>query len=341
MVFETLTSIIHYVGGFGGNTGIHDAHNVAWKLALVLKGKAGEELVTKTYHDERYPVSKKTVDQVFERFVVRAAPDLFADDVEVEEEVPEPHLELGYQYHSRALTTNKLGFVTSDPATAKARPGTMAHHVLIKTQSREDEAYPVADLLGSDFVLIAGHEGSAWLDAAKVAVQTDPTLPELATHQLTQDNTAFYEKYDITRAGCVLIRPDGFVAWSEAKCATSGWGAMGLPDAERTIKCVLKQILCITPEQSMTRGSSMASADSAIALPKDDGTTVSMATEVFKQERALQQENDDLQRQLRENEERLAELRMFNELQDKIAMLAMRLDLHTGGIDVKELSKLT
>jgi 2-polyprenyl-6-methoxyphenol hydroxylase-like FAD-dependent oxidoreductase len=25
-------------GGFGGNTGIHDGHNLAWKLALVLKG---------------------------------------------------------------------------------------------------------------------------------------------------------------------------------------------------------------------------------------------------------------------------------------------------------------
>jgi hypothetical protein len=340
MMFETLTSTFHSVGGFGGNTGIHDAHNIAWKLALVLKGKAGEELVTKTYHDERYPVAKKTVDQVFERFVVRAAPDLFADDVEVEEEVPEPHLELGYKYHSRALTTNKLGSVTSDPATAKARPGTMAHHVLIKTQGRENEPYPIADLLGSDFVLIAGHEGSAWLDAAKVAVQTDPTLPELAAHQLTKDNTAFYEKYEITTSGCVLIRPDGFVAWSEAKCATSGWGAMGLPDAEHTIKCVLKQILCITPEQSMTRGSSMTSADSAIALPKDDGTAVSMAAEVFKQERALQQENDNLQRQMRDNEERLAKLRMFNELQDKMAMLAMRLDLHTGGMDVKGLSKL-
>jgi len=305
-------------------------------LALVLKGKAGEELVTKTYHDERYPVAKKTVDQVFERFVARAAPDLFADDVEVEEEVPEPHLELGYQYHSRALTTNKLGSVTSDPATAKASPGTMAHHVLIKTEGHEDEAYPVADLLGSEFVLVAGHEGSAWLDAAKAAVQADSALPELATHQLTQDNTAFYEKYNVTTAGCVLVRPDGFVAWSEAKCATSGWGAMGLPDAEHIIKCVLKQIMCITPERSMTRESSVASADSAIALPKDDGTALSMATEVFRRERALQQENEDLQRQLRENEERLADLRMFSELQDKMAMLAMRLDLHTVGTDVKQ-----
>ena len=30
-------------GGFGGNTGMHDAHNLAWKLALVLKGAAGSE----------------------------------------------------------------------------------------------------------------------------------------------------------------------------------------------------------------------------------------------------------------------------------------------------------
>jgi hypothetical protein len=32
---------------------------------------------------------------------------------------------------------------------------------------------------------------------------------------------------------------------------------------------------------------------------------------------------------------------MFSELQDKMAMLAMRLDLHTVGVDVKELSRLS
>lgn len=88
----------------------------------------------------------------------------------------------------------------------------------------------------------------------------------------------------------------------------------------------------------MTRASSMASADSAIALPKDNDTVASVATEVFKRERALQQRNDDLQRQLRENEESLAELRTFNELQNKMAMLAMRLDLHNVGVVGKGLS---
>ena len=36
-------------GGFGMNTGLQDAHNIAWKLALVLRGRAHPQLVAKTY----------------------------------------------------------------------------------------------------------------------------------------------------------------------------------------------------------------------------------------------------------------------------------------------------
>lgn len=32
-------------GGFGMNTGVQDAHNLAWKLACVIKGAAGEKLL--------------------------------------------------------------------------------------------------------------------------------------------------------------------------------------------------------------------------------------------------------------------------------------------------------
>ncbi|WP_220785254.1 FAD-dependent monooxygenase, partial [Bacillus sp. BML-BC021] len=31
-------------GGFGSNTGIQEAHNLAWKLAAVIKGKANPKL---------------------------------------------------------------------------------------------------------------------------------------------------------------------------------------------------------------------------------------------------------------------------------------------------------
>jgi len=44
-------------GAFGMNTGIQDAHNVAWKLAAVIHGQAAPDLVTKTYEMERRPVA--------------------------------------------------------------------------------------------------------------------------------------------------------------------------------------------------------------------------------------------------------------------------------------------
>lgn len=41
--------------GLGLNTGIQDAHNLAWKLALVVKGKAGDAILD-TYEQERRPI---------------------------------------------------------------------------------------------------------------------------------------------------------------------------------------------------------------------------------------------------------------------------------------------
>jgi 2-polyprenyl-6-methoxyphenol hydroxylase-like FAD-dependent oxidoreductase len=45
------------VGGQGMNTGMQDAFNLAWKLALVLKGQAPESLLD-TYQEERHPIAK-------------------------------------------------------------------------------------------------------------------------------------------------------------------------------------------------------------------------------------------------------------------------------------------
>jgi len=54
-------------GGQGMNTGLQDAYNLAWKLALVIKGKAAPGLL-ETYHEERNPVATgllKTTDRLF------------------------------------------------------------------------------------------------------------------------------------------------------------------------------------------------------------------------------------------------------------------------------------
>lgn len=54
-------------GGQGMNTGIQDSYNLAWKLALVLKGRAPESLLD-SYHEERHPIGQqllRTTDRMF------------------------------------------------------------------------------------------------------------------------------------------------------------------------------------------------------------------------------------------------------------------------------------
>jgi 2-polyprenyl-6-methoxyphenol hydroxylase-like FAD-dependent oxidoreductase len=55
------------VGGQGMNTGLQDAYNLAWKLALVVSGRAGAALL-ESYEDERLPVANhllKRTDRLF------------------------------------------------------------------------------------------------------------------------------------------------------------------------------------------------------------------------------------------------------------------------------------
>ncbi|WP_244817232.1 FAD-dependent monooxygenase [Caballeronia sp. Lep1P3] len=49
------------VGGQGMNTGLQDAHNLAWKLALAARGLAGPSLLS-SYEDERRPVGLDVVE---------------------------------------------------------------------------------------------------------------------------------------------------------------------------------------------------------------------------------------------------------------------------------------
>jgi 2,4-dichlorophenol 6-monooxygenase len=48
------------MNGLGSNTSIQDAFNIAWKLAMVIKGEANPSLL-ETYNDERIPVGEQVV----------------------------------------------------------------------------------------------------------------------------------------------------------------------------------------------------------------------------------------------------------------------------------------
>ena len=86
-------------GGFGGNAGVHDAHNLAWKMAMVLNGTAGPELLS-TYEAERKPVGVFTTEQAYSRYVTRTAPYLGTDGIQPV--AGDLNVELGYSYASTA-----------------------------------------------------------------------------------------------------------------------------------------------------------------------------------------------------------------------------------------------
>jgi 2-polyprenyl-6-methoxyphenol hydroxylase-like FAD-dependent oxidoreductase len=214
-------------GGFGGNTGIHDAHNLAWKLALVLKGIAGPELLS-TYEPERRPVSAFTVEQAYTRYVVRSAQYLGTTGTQPAEN--DLNIELGYCYHSAAVIRegeeNSRGH--ENPRHSKGRPGRRAPHLNIERDGRN---ISTLDLFGGNFVLLAGPEGNAWCESASAAARELGI--ELDIHRIGSSN--FGEAYGMAATGAVLVRPDGFV----------GWRAKTLEGASATaIAAALSALLC-------------------------------------------------------------------------------------------------
>jgi 2-polyprenyl-6-methoxyphenol hydroxylase-like FAD-dependent oxidoreductase len=203
-------------GGFGGNTGIHDAHNLAWKLALVLKGQASPRLLD-TYESERKPVARFTTEQAFTRYVMRTAPWLQATQ-QTEPLAPDFHIELGYLYDS------PLG-VHADPTATCGVPGSRAAHIWLE---RGGQRISTMDLVGHH-LLLAGDEGSAWIDAARAASERLGHL-RLDAFCLGRDiedqEGAFLRAYGITSTGASLVRPDGFVAWRSPTAVDDPAGAL-------------------------------------------------------------------------------------------------------------------
>ena len=176
-------------GGYGGNTGVQDAHNLAWKLAAVLLGDAGPRLLD-SYDAERRPLGELTVRQAYARYATRVVPERGSDGVDPL--VPDIELEIGTVMRSDAVIDEPGddGVLHMDPAQARGRPGTRAPHVVLADGSS------TLDLFGGGFVLLHGPQAGA---PAGLTVQA------LAPAAL--------EAHGIDAGGAVLVRPDGIVGW--------------------------------------------------------------------------------------------------------------------------------
>jgi hypothetical protein len=237
-------------GGFGANTGIQDAHNLAWKLAAVLANVSTPRLLD-TYTAERQPVAWLRHQQTFAR------PDYAAYAGEDTKHVPiidDEAMEFGQLYRSTAV----LGASDTLPPALRpdqwtGQPGTRAPHVWV---SKGAERLSTLDFFHRDWVLLA--EDERWGPAAaQVGEQLGIglTCVRVGVDLLPDDAQAFRAAFGLGATGASLIRPDGYVAWRSTELPANPSGALG--DALGDVASALRRL---QPSVQAARGGAAGAA---------------------------------------------------------------------------------
>jgi putative polyketide hydroxylase len=251
-------------GGFGFNTGMQETHNLAWKIARVLRRDSPDALLD-TYHDERRPIAKFNVEKSRENAItIRETGATFGGRVPDADEVDldtargraqraamtraiarqKTHFlflgqEIGYGYwDSPIVVPDGTRHYAEEHAVENpvyeyvpnARPGARAPHCWVM---RNGERVSIHDLLGNDFVLLThGEGGGAWTRAldGERHVRHHHVGESGTSADLIDGEGTWSSAYGMTGDGAVLVRPDGHVAW-RAFTGPVAHSGIGLRDA--------------------------------------------------------------------------------------------------------------
>ncbi len=201
-------------GGFGGNTGIADAHNLAWKLAMVLEGAADPELLD-SYEAERKPQCELIVEQAYARYVKRVDPSLPATNLAPL--LDDASIELGSVYRSDAILAQEprrsADALLEDPRSPSGCPGTRVPHIVLQRNGGSTSTH---DLAGTGFVLLAGAGGRVWIEAGNSLAAAGMPLKGYRIGpggDLASADGRFEATVGIGAQGALLLRPDGVIAW--------------------------------------------------------------------------------------------------------------------------------
>ena len=248
-------------GGLGLNTGLQDTHNLAWKIAAVSQGWAGEDLLD-SYESERKPVARYNADRsllnskLVGRITAAALSGKTEDNAEAAaKRVRESRhygnftgVDLGLVYQEGALVPDGSAPPhVEDPVSEyipTGRPGHRAPHVAL---TRAGQELSTLDLFDREFTLLAGTEGQSWVDAARhIAQQRELPLSAYRVGQgdqvdqpgfgadLEDPEAVWLSVYGIESTGAVLIRPDGHVAWRQVS-----WSATPHAELEHVFTKIL------------------------------------------------------------------------------------------------------
>ena len=230
-------------GAFGSNTGIQDAHNLAWKLAAVLGGWAGEGLLD-SYDAERRPVAEATSARAADRSAEHSHPG-FTPPPDAGGGGPRRgilNVALGYRYRQGAVVgTDPAAAVVPEKLELTGEPGSRAPHLWVRHGA---ERISTLDLYERSLVLLSdAADPSGWHQAAgRLAVELSVPIRSYrvgtgpGAELVPEGEAQWTERHGITAGGAVLVRPDGFVAWRSPGPD---------PDAESVLRQVLKTVLAL------------------------------------------------------------------------------------------------
>jgi 2,4-dichlorophenol 6-monooxygenase len=240
------------MGGLGLNTGIQDAGNLSWKLASVLNGHADPALLD-SYELERRPVGERNVEFATAAFfnhhacisgfgLIDGAPPSFTRNViaslssdtadgemrrarlheyfdTIRWEFQCADIELGFSYgDSPAVVPDGTAAPERDPTghvhVQAARPGHRVPHAWLRRGA--SRVSPHGLLRPGAFLVLAGSDGQAWVDAAQqlasrrgVDVDAFCVGPD---GDLVPEDDAWDRLRGHGDEGVILVRPDGHVA---------------------------------------------------------------------------------------------------------------------------------
>lgn len=216
-------------GGYGMNMGLADAYDIAWKLAMVLKGHGGEDLMA-SYEFERRPVAVRNVQRAAEHkdvhrhYVTKtleAGSEVMLGDSKKAREIKEytkkhvdttdgenkdTGIEMDYRFRGSPVVVTEIGAEEPEwrrqayfPSTL---PGSRAPHVFLS-----DDATSIYDLLGKEYTVVDFSRDGTLSSRIEMLAKAE-SLPISRLHLPAEAIVGRVWERDV-----VLVRPDHFVAW--------------------------------------------------------------------------------------------------------------------------------
>jgi 2-polyprenyl-6-methoxyphenol hydroxylase-like FAD-dependent oxidoreductase len=215
-------------GGQGLNTGLHDAFNLGWKLALVAQGEAPTALLD-TYQAERVPIATSVLaltDGLVRTFSMASRGKRFLRDQALPVVIATPAAQRRYTTRLSQLSHTYRGGPLAAPGGRPARRGIAPGDRLPAVSGLQRNEMPVCtlDLLGATehtLLILAGTPADpaavrgaiarlgSWDGIVRTIVISEKAID---SRSVADPGLRAHRRYDALAGQLLLVRPDGYLA---------------------------------------------------------------------------------------------------------------------------------